>query len=41
MPRDPHYTILGASSKLMFLGISGRFRGLSTVFGSREDFDAP
>ena len=42
MPRDPRYMNLAASSKLLISGISGRFRGLqSTVFGSREDFDAP
>ena len=41
-PRDPRYTTLAASSKLMILSIFGRFRGLySTIFGSREDFDAP
>ena len=42
MPRDPRYTNLEASSKLMISGISGLFRGLqSTFLGSREDFDAP
>ena len=41
-PRDPRYMTLAASSKLVISGISGRFRGLqSTVFRSREDFDAP
>ena len=41
MPRDPRYTSLAALSKLVISRISGRFRGLlSTVFGSREDFDA-
>ena len=42
MPRDPLYTTLAASSKLVFSGISGRFRELQSMFlGSREDFDAP
>ena len=42
MPRDPQYMTLAASSKLVIVGISGRFHGLqSTVFGSRDDFDAP
>ena len=41
-PRDPRYTTLAASSKLVISSIFGHFRGLqSTVFGSREDFDAP
>ena len=42
MPRDTRDTTLVASSKLMISDISGRFRGLkSTIFVSREDFDAP
>ena len=42
MPRDPRYTTLAASSKLVISSISGRFRGLqSTFLGSREDFGAP
>ena len=42
MPRDPLYRTLAASSKLVISSIPGHFRGLqSTVFGSREDFDAP
>ena len=40
MACDPRYTTLALTSKLLFLGISGRFRVLqSMVFGSREDFD--
>ena len=42
MTRDPWYMTLGATSKLVILGISGRFRGLkSTIVRSRQDFDAP
>ena len=41
-PRDPRYMTLAASSKLVISSIFGHFRGLqSTVFGSREDYDAP
>ena len=41
MPCEPWYTTVEGSAKLVFLAISGRFRGLEpTIFGSREDFDA-
>ena len=32
MPRDPRYTTLAASSKLVISCISGRFRGLQSMF---------
>ena len=41
-PMTLRYTTLAASSKIMISHISVRFCGLqSTIFGSREDFDAP